>query len=268
MNDLHRELAPVSSAGWAEIERLARSTLKLNLAARRLVDFVGPLGWQAGAVNVGRVHRLPAGPGEGIEAAARQVLPLVELRATVELSLAEVDAIDRGAHDPDLQPLIQTAMRLARAEDAAVFHGYRGGGMRGIAETAPHAPLTISEQYERYPGTVAEATRRLREAGVEGPYAIALGPRCYEGLMQATEGGGYPIIEIVHRLLDGPAVWAPGVNGAVVLSMRGGDFELTVGRDFSLGYASHTETHVRLYLVESLAFRVLTPEAAVALVYA
>jgi uncharacterized linocin/CFP29 family protein len=268
MNDLHRELAPISDAAWAQIDREATRTLKLNLAARRLVDFVGPLGWEAGAVTLGRVQALPAAPGEGVVAAARQVLPLVELRAAVELARAELDAVDRGGRDPDLQPLVQAATRLARAEDGAVFHGYRAGGIRGIAEASPHAPLTISQQYERYPGTVAEATRRLREAGVEGPYAIALGPRCYEGLMQATERGGYPIIEIVHRLLDGPAVWAPGVNGAIVLSMRGGDFELTVGRDLSIGYASHTESHVRLYLVESLAFRVLTPEAAVALVYA
>jgi uncharacterized linocin/CFP29 family protein len=268
MNTLYRELAPVSAAAWAEIERQATSALKLNLAARRLVDFVGPLGIAAAAVNVGRVQRLPAGPGEGIEAAARQTLPLVELRAPFELARAELDAIERGARDPDLQALVQTATRLARAEDAIVFHGYRVAGMRGISEASPHAPLPISQQYERYPGTVAEATRRLREAGIEGPYAIALGPRCYEGLMQATERGGYPIIEIVHRLLEGPAVWAPGVNGAVVLSMRGGDFELTVGQDVSIGYLSHTETHVRFYLLESLAFRVLTPEAAVALVYA
>lgn len=267
MNALHRELAPVSAADWSEIERQAKSALKLNLAARRLVDFVGPLGSQAAAVNIGRVQKLPA-PGEGIEAASRQVLPLVELRVPFELERSELDALERGARDPDLQPLIQAATRLARAEDAIVFHGYRAAGMRGMAEAAPHAPLPISQQYERYPGTVAEATRRLREAGVEGPYAIALGPRCYEGLMQATERGGYPIIEIVHRLIEGPAVWAPGVNGAVVLSMRGGDFELTVGQDIAIGYVSHTDTHVRLYLVESLAFRVLTPEAAVALVYA
>jgi uncharacterized linocin/CFP29 family protein len=267
MNGLHRELAPVSSAGWAEIERQAKSALKLNLAARRLVDFVGPLGLHAAAVNVGRVQRLTA-PGEGIEATSRQALPLVELRVSFELERAELDAIERGARDPDVQPLIQAATRLARTEDAIVFHGYRAAGMRGMAEASPHAPLPISQQYERYPGTVAEATRRLREAGIEGPYAIALGPRCYEGLMQATERGGYPIIEIVHRLLEGPAVWAPGVNGAVVLSMRGGDFELTVGQDVSIGYLSHTDTQVRLYLVESLAFRVLAPEAAVALVYA
>jgi uncharacterized linocin/CFP29 family protein len=75
-------------------------------------------------------------------------------------------------------------------------------------------------------------------------------------------------MELVRRLLDGPIVWAPAVDGAVVLSVQGGDFELTVGQDLSIGYASHTETAVRLYLTETMTFRVLRPEAAVALVYA
>ena len=106
----------------------------------------------------------------------------------------------------------------------------------------------------------------MRNTGVNGPYAIALGPRCYTGLTKTTKGG-YPVIEHVRRLLDGPIVWAPGVNGAIVLTMRGGDFELAVGQDFSVGYLSHTPSSVRLYLQESFTFRVLAPEAAVPLAY-
>ena len=79
--------------------------------------------------------------------------------------------------------------------------------------------------------------------------------------------GGYPVLNVVRKLVDGPLVWAPAVNGAVVLSLRGGDFELTIGRDMSIAYQSHTDTSVRLYLVETMAFRVLTPEAAVALAH-
>jgi len=59
----------------------------------------------------------------------------------------------------------------------------------------------------------------------------------------------------------------PAVNGAVVLSLRKGDFELSIGTDLSIGYQSHTDKVVRLYLVETMAFRVLTPEAAVALAH-
>ena len=79
--------------------------------------------------------------------------------------------------------------------------------------------------------------------------------------------GGYPVLNVVRKLVDGPLVWAPAVNGAVVLSLRGGDFELTIGRDMSIGYQSHTDKAVRLYLIESMAFRVLTAEAAVVLAH-
>src|SRR4029077_1606035 len=110
--------------------------------------------------------------------------------------------------------------------------------------------------------------RTLKMAGVGGPYAIALGPRCFTGLMQAMGPGGFPILEVVKHIVDGEVVWAPGVDGAVVLSTRGGDFELVVGRDLSIGYSSHDAAQVNLYVVESLTFRVLEPKAAVWLRFA
>ena len=113
---------------------------------------------------------------------------------------------------------------------------------------------------------MAQAVARLRAAGVDGPYAIALGPRCYTGVVETTEGG-YPVLNHLRMILDGPIVWAPAVDGAVVMSIRGGDFELTCGQDVSIGFASHDAGGVSLYLQESITFRVHTPEAAIALVY-
>ena len=267
MNNLKRELAPISSAAWSEIDCEARRVLALKLAGRKLVDFDGPHGPSRAAVNLGRLETLPSGPVADVTAARRTVLPLVELRASFDLARSELDAVENGAEDVDLDPLIDAALRLAQAEDTAIFHGYGAGGIKGIDQASPHAAVPISENYQEYPHSIAEATRLLRMAGVDGPYAIALGPRCYTGLTQATGDGGYPVLNVVRKLVDGPIIWAPAVNGAVVLSTRGGDFELTVGRDLSIGYQSHSDTSVRLYLVESMTFRVLTPEAAVALTY-
>jgi len=266
MNNLKRELAPISSAAWEQIDAEAHRVLKVELAGRKLVDFIRPLGPTAAAVNLGRSEALANGPVAKVEAARRAALPLVELRTAFELLRSELDAIENGAKDFDQAPLVEAATRIAQSEDTAIFHGYTAGGIRGIDQASPHAALPISENYQEYPRSIAEATRLLRMAGVDGPYAIALGPRCYTGLTQAT-GGGYPVLNVVRKLVDGPLVWAPAVNGAIVLSTRGGDFELTVGRDVSIGYQSHTDTAVRLYLTESLTFRVLTPEAAVALTY-
>jgi uncharacterized linocin/CFP29 family protein len=267
MNDLRRELAPISREAWAEIDEEARETLKRTLAARRLVDFRGPLGWDHSAVGMGRTEVLSPPPREGVVAARRKVQPLVELRAPLALAGAARAAVPRGARDADLWPLKEAARAIAIAEDRAVFHGYAEADIQGICEAAADTALAIPDQYESYPDVVARALARLRTAGVDGPYGIALGPRCYTGLMQTTTSAGFPVIQHVQKLLDGPVVWAPGVDGAVVISLRGGDFELCVGRDLSVGYQGHTADAVELYVEESFTFRVLAAEAAVPLAY-
>ena len=267
MNDLRRELAPILPEAWAEIEQEAKSTLQLTLAGRRLVDFQGPLGWSRSSIGLGRTEPLSRAPREGVQAGLRRVQPLVELRREIQLSRSELDAVARGAKDADLSPVVEAARTMAMAEDHAIFHGYPEAGIRGICEATPHDVIAIPADYADYPDVVVEALAKLRTSGVAGPYAIALGPRCYAGLT-ATAVGGYPVIEHVQGLVDGPLVWAPAVEGAVIVSMRGGHFELTVGRDFSLGYLEHTATTVTLYLEQSFTFRVLGPEAAVRLMYA
>lgn len=267
MNDLLRDLAPISAAAWDAIDEEARRALKLTLAGRKLVDFVGPLGWDASAVSLGRVEPAEPPPRDGVEARTRRVQPLTELRVPFELSRAELEAIARGGKDADLQPAIEAAWTIAVAEDGAIFQGYAAGGIEGMGAATAHETLTLTDDYERYPKVVATALSKLRNADVAGPYAIALGPRCYTGLTETTTAGGYRVFDHVRRLLDGPVVWAPGIDGAMVLSLRGGDFELTVGQDLSIGYLDHTATAVRLYLQESFTFRVLAAEAAVPLAY-
>ncbi len=267
MNDLLRDLAPISAEAWTEIEEEARRTLTATLGARKLVDFVGPLGWGASAISLGRSDRLKSEPHKGVEARLRRALPLMELRIPFDLSRDELEAVGRGADDPELDPVREAARAIALAEDKAIFHGYRDGDVGGIVQAASDSKCALSEDYTEYVGVVAEALYKLRAAGVDGPYALALGPRCYTGLHKTLEGG-FPVIEHVRKLLDGPVVSAPAVDGAVVMSMRGGDFELTVGQDFAIGYLEHNATRVRLYLQESFTFRVLSPEAAVPLAYA
>lgn len=267
MNDLLRAQAPISNEAWAEIDMEATRTLKVLLAARQLVDFNGPLGWNASAVALGRSEKLSPQLQDGAVTRIRRVQPLVEIRIPFEVAREELEAIGRGAKDPDLDSVRNAARAAAIAEDRAIFQGYAAAGIEGIFVASGAQRLTIPDKYEGYPDIVAEATHRLRSEGVNGPYGIALGPRCYTGLTRSTSRG-YPIIDHVRELLDGPIVWAPAADGAVVISLRGGDFELTVGQDLSIGYLDHTSTSVLLYLQESFTFRVLSPEAAVPLTYA
>ncbi|HVW34402.1 MAG TPA: family 1 encapsulin nanocompartment shell protein [Acidimicrobiia bacterium] len=266
MTHLHRELAPISEKAWAEIDREAARTLRTFLAARQLMDFSGPHGWEYAADSLGSLERV-GGPVEGVEAGVRVVQPLVELRHAFSLPRTTIDDIDRGRPDPDLARVIEAAKRAALAEDRIVFHGFKEAHITGVVEAAPHPGLEIDDNYSGYPKLVARAVALLREAGIDGPYAAALGPRCWTGVIETTEHGGYPVLEHLRLILGGPVVWAPAVDGAVVLSTRGEDFQLSCGQDMALGYLSHDADSVNLFLEESIGFRVLTPEAAVPLVH-
>jgi uncharacterized linocin/CFP29 family protein len=263
MSHLLREHAPITDAGWREIDTEARERLAPALAARKLVDFSGPLGWEYSATNLGRVQDVKV---EGVEAQQRRVLPLVELRAPFTVSRAELRDLDRGAEDIDLAALDAAAHGIAVAENAAVFHGIEAAGVAGIAESSTQAPISLGDgAFDRYPTHVAKAVEMLLSAGIEGPYGLALGPACYTGVIETTERGGYPLLDHLRKILGGPLVWAPGLNGAVLVSERGGDFLFESGQDLAVGYDSHDADVVNLYLEESFSFRIATPEAAVAL---
>ncbi len=261
MNFAKRELAPIASEAWTQLDEEARRVLVLNLSARKFVDFRGPLGLDTGAVNTGRVTTIES-PFSGVQAKLRNVLPLIELRVTFELSREELDDASRGARDLDLDPLIEAAERIARAEDHAVYHGYPAAKVSGIAETSKHRPVMFREP-RALPFAVAEAKEVLRRGGVDGPYALLLGPTLYDETSASAEDG-YPIRRRIDALVD-LVVWAPALDHGVLVSMRGGDFELICGQDLMLGYESHDDRTVRLYLYESFTSRVLETSAAVVL---
>jgi uncharacterized linocin/CFP29 family protein len=265
VNHLLREHAPITEASWGLIDDEARERLAPALAARKLVDFGGPHGWQYSATTLGRTAPLDDAPGEGVTAEQRRVLAVAELRARFSLSRAELRDADRGARDVDLDALDDAAHQIATAENQAVFHGWEAAGIAGIAQASTHDPIALGDDCATYPTHVARAVDALLQAGVGGPYGLALGPEAHTRVLETTEHGGYPLLDHLRKIGGGPLVWAPGVRGAVVVSQRGGDFLLEVGEDLSIGYESHDAETVELYLVESLTFRVATPEAAVAL---
>jgi uncharacterized linocin/CFP29 family protein len=264
MSHLLRSHAPISDAGWELLDQEARQRLEPALAARKVVDFSGPHGWEHSATNLGRTSPLASAPADGVAGLQRSVLPLVEARADFALSRAALRDADRGADDTDLGALDSAAHQIALAENVAVFHGWQGA-ITGIAEASPHEQVSLGETPDAYPRPVAGAVERLLCEGITGPYGLALGREQYRRVVETAEHGGYPLLDHLGKILQGPIVWAPGVKGAVVLSLRGGDFVFESGQDLSIGYDSHDGDVVRLYLEESFSFHVATPEAAVAL---
>jgi uncharacterized linocin/CFP29 family protein len=263
MNNLHRELAPISDAAWASIEEEATRTLKRYLAGRRVVDVNGPAGVGLSAVGTGHLETIAA-LCEGVVALRRGAKALVELRVPFELDRQQIDDVERGANDSDWQPVKDAAKTIAFAEDRAIFEGYPAGGIVGVRQATSNPILTLPADVRQYPVAIAQALNQLRLAGVNGPYSVVLGADAYTALAE-TNDNGYPVLEHVKELVKAEIVWAPAIDGAFLLTTRGGDFALHIGQDMSIGYLSHSDSAVKLYLQETLTFLPLTTEAAVAL---
>lgn len=264
MDLLKRSLAPILPEAFAAIDVEAARVLKLNLAGRKVVDFRGPNGWSFAAVNTGRLEMLSS-PDPELRVGIRRVQPLIEIATPIRLQIAELDSVARGAENPDLAAVVHAAEKLAEAEDAAIFNGLDPAGIVGIIDASPHPAQVLPSDPTQLPTALLAARETLRGAGVSGPYALVLDAHHYTQLLAAAEDG-YPLSKrITQQVIDGPLVRAPAITGGVLISLRGGDYELTVGQDLSIGYATHDRHTVELFLTESFTFRVLEPSAAVVL---
>jgi uncharacterized linocin/CFP29 family protein len=264
MNNLYRELAPITDAAWTQIEEETSRTLKRYLAGRRVVDLQGPAGAALAAVGTGHLKPIAAPGDAGIITRQREVKALVEVRVPFDLDRQQIDDVERGANDSDWMPAKEAARKIAFAEDRAIFEGYAAAGITGIRQGTSNPVMTLPADVRQYPDAIAGALSQLRLEGVNGPYSVLLGAAEYTAVAEASDSG-YPILEHIRRLVETDLVWAPAITGAVVLTTRGGDFDLHVGQDVSIGYLSHTDAAVRLYLQETFTFLLLTTEAAVSL---
>ena len=263
--DLERQIGPGALARGGK--QLCRAPGQLGIGDLRQVVFMTtcqPLGDVFGGFQPGVVT---GGSVQLCKASQREAQPLIEVRVPFELTRQAIDDVERGASDSDWSPVKEAARKIAFAEDRAVFDGYGAAGIQGLRTGSSNTGVALPASVKSYPDAVAQAVSQLRLAGCEGPYALVLGADAYT----AASGGsdeGYPVLHHIERIVDGGVIWAPALKGGFLLTTRGGDFELDIGQDFSIGYLSHSSTTVELYLQESFTFRLLTTEASVVLTQA
>ena len=261
MNRLRRELAPISAAAWAEIEDQARRFLLNAISLRRVVDVSGPYGLDMGAVSTGRLVVPEEQPESSVRVGVNRVQPLIEARVPFELNLWELDNAERGARDIDVTPLENACWDLVRFEEQAVYHGYAAADLEALTEAAQQEPVSFGGELSSFLNALVQGLTRLRQSMVEGPYALLVPESIWRYLSSVVDGR--PLLRNVEYLLGGPVILSPFIPEAMLLSLRGGDLELVLGEDVSIGFETVTAQTVRLYLTESFTFRVLDPNVMI-----
>ena len=264
---LKKSLAPITPAAWQEIEAEARRTLKGNLSARAFVDLKGPLGWDCAAISLGRTDLCEPRGKEGVNWGLRKSQALVEMRVPFELSQWELDNADRGAADVDVKPVADAARKAAAFEEKLVYHGDPKAGITGILAASGHPAVKIRKNAVDAVEAIENAVLALQCEGIGGPYELVAGSHLHAALSTAHIDGNALLPRVAGLLRDGALLWSPSLDCGLVVSSRGGDYELALGQDFSIGYQHTQGDQVHLYLAETLTFRVLEPAAAIALAF-
>ena len=256
MNNLHRELAPISTPrgptsrprraapssgtrrppGGRRHRPVRRDAVRRRHRAPRRVGAAAPDGVRArrrrspaaGRVP-GAVHGHPAGRGR--RRAGRQGLRL---------------AAGQGRRQAD---------RLRRGP--AVFDGLPPAGSTASGPAARNPPLALPADPRGLPDRRRAGPERAAAGRRRRPVQPAAGrgrctPRSPRPPTTATRSAstwsGCSARRRDHL--------GAGADGALLVSTRGGDYELHLGQDLSIGYLSHDADSIELYLEESLTFLV------------
>lgn len=264
MDILKRSLAPITEKAWAEIDEQARRVLVGLLSARKFVDVEGPKGWDYAAVPLGRLDVSGEASVDGIDYGVNKVLPLVEARAFFEMDLWELDNIERGAPDIDLSAMETAARNIAAFEEKAIFYGFQQGQIKGLKEAAENKPVQLTSD----PGKIMEAVTTglagFAEASIEGPFYLVVNPGVWSKI--ASYSQGYPLKRQLKDLIGGSIIMSPFIEDAFLVTGRGGDMQLVLGQDLSIGFHSSDQKKARLFFTESFTFQVLDPAVIVPMI--
>lgn len=262
MDILRRAYAPIPEEAWREIDDLARDVLSAHLAARRFVDVSAPMGWDYSAVPLGRVNVTAPRDEQGFSYGIRQCMPMVETRAVFSLERWELDNISRGAKDPDLDPVEVAARRVAKFEETAILEGFKDASIVGMYEAAEQT-VPFSKDPEKLPAVVSDAVTVMADQSIQGPFALVLNSSEWKLLAQHVKG--YPVRRYLEDLIGGPIIFGQDLTDGLLVSLRGGDLELVLGQDFSVGFESADTKKVTFFITESFTFRIIEPRAYVKL---
>ena len=263
MNFLRRELAPICPQAWSEIDSVAKIALSAKLSGRKFVDVDGPHGLDYASVPLGRLT-LPEkqdGANVGFGYGVHQVLPLVETRSYFSLPIWELDNVERGAKDINLDAVIKSSREIAAFEEQAIYDGFAPGAIVGLEQVVKTKRIRIAKDANAVVDAVSKGLEQLLKDGVAGPANLVVSPSLWELLAHSVPGG--TLRSVIESEIGGRVIYAESLKDALLVSSRGGDAELTIGQDFAIGYHTHSATDVSLFITESFTFRVIEPEAIV-----
>lgn len=256
---LYRELAPISDAAWKEIDERAEEVLKAYLSARKVVRVNGPKGLDYNVITEGRLADVLE--TDDVCYGNYKILPLTESRIEFEMDRWELDNIARGAKDIDYTPLENAVEKIALFEENAIYNGLEHAIIQGLKDALESEEITFGANAKSIMKGITDGLVELKKSYAEGPFSLVVNDEAYKRIL--SEETAYPLDKRIEELIGGKIVFSHVIDGAYLLPYDNENLELTIGRDFSIGYQNHSNEKVKFFVTESFTFRVLDPSLIV-----
>lgn len=253
MDIFKRNLAPISDQAWQEIDLRAEDVISSQLTTRKTLKVNGPFGLSFTSVPTGRLDLLE-NKTSNVKLGMYNNKPLLETRISFELSKWELDNLLRGAKDIELGALEDAAKEIARFEDDVIYNGNKDAGITGLMEESG-LEKTVKLESQDILSAVSEALIDLKNAFVEGPFNFIVSRKLYNALNKVH--GSRLLRMIVQEMIGGQVIVSEMIDGGLLLPLAHDDIEFTIGQEYTIGYESHSDDLVKLFIMNSFTLRVL-----------
>jgi uncharacterized linocin/CFP29 family protein len=253
-----RDGAPFAQEVWDQLDRAARIAADEVRAMRRLLEVVGPLGFdaRAGVAEDTAVDGAAADEaGDRTHLHVPRVRALPVLHRTFALGARQAEALAKRGEPLVLTDAAEAGRRIGRAEDRLLLEGNAGAGVRGLLEHEGAVALGAGDWGD--PGRAADellaALAQLDAAGRHGPYAAALSPGRFYQLLRPHPGTSLTPYQQLLPAFEGGIVKAPALaDGAVVVVRSASGPRVVIGQELTTAYDGREGIFHRISLVESV----------------
>jgi uncharacterized linocin/CFP29 family protein len=258
---LNKTQAPFGSEVWATIESELGNYLAKRLNLRSVVDFNDSYSFDTDAINTGNIKKVSSKHGTTVS--TREPIKIVEIKHSFSISKELIEELKRGKVDFDNSTFTTTANNFAKIENDMILNGLKDANISGIISKETQTINATSPKDIMV--SVAKSMGMFNASFVDGPFALVISSATMAKLMVESFDGKSLKSRIDDILGKGSIIINNdiGDDKALVVSQRGGDFEYYSGLDVCVGYDGETKDNVELFLLQTCAFRTITPEATI-----
>ena len=185
---------------------------------------------------------------------------------TFSLSKSVIEDIQRGVSDYDDSTLREVANDFSQIENSIILSGLSGANIDGIITNPEIKSIEVKSTKDILAG-VAKAMGVFNQEFVSGTFKLVVSSQTL-GKLYTEFFDGFSVKTKLDDILGSNEIIVNqtiGDDKALLISQRGGDFEFYSGLDVCVGFEKELDKSIELFLLQTLSFRVINPEAAILL---